>query len=147
MWAFDGNVGVWNRCGIQRSQCLFVLELCMMTSIAGSKNSKIQTRNERITSQSPDLDWRTASWSFGRSNTRSNVDSDGVLPRVFEIDGASQGLVPGSVRTLSLHLSHYSLLAGHPGEHCIYDSIRKKLYGPHMTIDVYATVGDHYSHS
>lgn len=75
-----------------------------------------------------------------KRNIRFNFDSDEVLVTASSSDGVSQRVVGTFLRHQSLHPFYYFLLAGHPGERRMYDSIRNDLCWPHMANDIYAMV-------
>lgn len=92
--------------------------------------------------QSTDSDRRAYFRFVEKANTQFCLHRDKVLVRVSPLAGASQRFVPASKRAGFMHLRHCSLLAAHLGECRRYDSMRKKLYLPHMTNDNYATLRD-----
>lgn len=70
--------------------------------------------------------------------THSCFDYDpyGILVRKTELYGALQRIVPERLSRGLLLLSHYSVLAGHPGTILVYYTVRKKYYWPQVTNDV-----------
>lgn len=58
------------------------------------------------------------------------------------VDGASQRFFLAILGLRILRLYHYSLLAGHPGERLMYDTMRQEVYSPHMSNHRYVTVKD-----
>lgn len=113
-----------------------------MVDITGYEEGEIPTLAEFMFAESADADCRSAFAYDRKPNTRFNVDSDGVLVRVFSLIGASRRVVSAYLRPRFLHSRHYFFLASHSGERQIYDCMRKELYWPHTTIDVYTTVQD-----
>ena len=67
-------------------------------------------------------------------------DEHGVLRRKCPYDGQVQIVLPETLRPRVLHLTHHSLLAGHPGQTRLYNTLRRTYYWPHMAADVFATV-------
>ena len=65
---------------------------------------------------------------------------DGLLRRKCPYDGQVQIVLPESLRPRVLNLSHHALLAGHPGQTRLYNTVRRTYYWPHMAADTYATV-------
>lgn len=108
----------------------FIQVVCMMESITDNHKAKIPTLAEFILAKSTNEDYCSAFASAGKLNTCSNVDSDGVLVRVFLLEGASQRVLPASLRPCFRHLYRYSLFAGHPVERRMYASMIKKLSWP-----------------
>lgn len=105
----------------------FIREFCMMVGITCNDKGKIPSLDEIISAQSNDPYFRSTFAYVRKPNTLFNAESDGVLVSVSPLNGASQRVVPVSIRPRFLHLSHYSLLAGHPGQRWMYDCMRKKL--------------------
>lgn len=93
-----------------------------------------------IREQSKGADCRAAFSSVAQPNSRLDVDTDGELVRVSPLDGSSTMYAPATFRDIALYLSYHSLLAGHPNERRMYDPMRKELYWPRMTNDVYSKV-------
>lgn len=60
-----------------------------MAGIKDNKKKEIRTMSEFITTQAIDLDCHTTLVSGVKPNSRFNNDTDGVLVRVFSLDGAS----------------------------------------------------------
>lgn len=58
------------------------------------------------------------------------------------MDGALQRYVPAILRRCVLSLYYQSLMAGHPGERRMNNSMRREFYMSHVANDVYATVCD-----
>lgn len=52
-------------------------------------------------------------------------DTESLLFRISPIDGTLQRYIPTTLRPGFLHLCLYSLLAGHPGERLVYDTVRQ----------------------
>ena len=67
-------------------------------------------------------------------------DDDGLLLRKSPLDGASQLLVPASLRPRLLSMCNRSVLAGHPGQTRMYDTMRLSYYWPQMAADIAATI-------
>ena len=65
---------------------------------------------------------------------------DGLLKRRCPYDGQVQIVLPETLRPRVLSLSHHSLLAGHPGQTRLYNTLRRTYYWPHMAADAFATV-------
>ena len=78
-----------------------------------------------------------------QSSTKDSAffeDEDGLLRRRSVLDGAEQLVVPRNLRARLLGMSHRSVLAGHPGQTRMYDSMRKTYYWPQMTADIAAVI-------
>lgn len=71
-------------------------------------------------------------------NTTLTYDKDFKLVRKATIDGATQNLVPRSLRSRMLSLAQYSRLSVHPGKRRMYDSLKRKFFWPHILSDCYA---------
>lgn len=123
----------------------FIAEVYTIASVKKIEKAKIPTPSKLLTVQSIDSDCRAVFASEGKPNTQFAVDSNGVLVRAFVLHDTSQGLVPASLRACYLHFCSCSLSSGHPGERCMYASMKKQLYLPHMSSEGYATVS--YCHS
>ena len=65
---------------------------------------------------------------------------DAILRRKCPYDGQIQIVLPETLRPRVLKLSHHSLMAGHPGQTRLYNTLRRVYYWPHMAADVFATV-------
>lgn len=74
--------------------------------------------------------------------SRYTYDGGGVLIWKEPINGASQNVVPVTLRVCFLYLSHDPTLAGHPSERCMYDRMGKTFYWAHMRNDVYTLVDE-----
>ena len=77
------------------------------------------------------------------SNTTNSVfslDEHGTLIRTSSLDGSKQIVVPRSLQQRLLYLSHYPLLAGHPGGTKLYETLRIQYYWMFMAHDCYETV-------
>jgi hypothetical protein len=63
-------------------------------------------------------------------------DDRGLLCRTSPLDGATQVVVPVSLRERCLGLFHLPKIAGHPGSTKMYSQMRKIFYWPHMAADI-----------
>lgn len=72
----------------------------------------------------------------GRSIVVVEEDSDGILVRVSNKDGARQRIVPKSLRERVLCLAHYPKCAGHPGRDRMFKTLRRDFFWPRMSYDV-----------
>lgn len=81
-----------------------------------------------IQHQGRDNECSQAAINVGKPNTIFSYNTDGVLVRESAIDNVSQTYVPTVLRARSLRLCHYSLLAGHPDERQLYDTMRRDFY-------------------
>jgi transposase InsO family protein len=63
-----------------------------------------------------------------------------VLCCRFPVDGSIQIMVPLSLRSRLLYLSHHPPIAAHPGGQRLYASLRRHYYWPRMVSDVYQVV-------
>lgn len=106
----------------------FLSEFCLLAGITDNEKAEIPTLSKFITAQSTDSGCRTASMPVGKPITLFRIDSDGVLVRVFSLGGASQRVVPATLRPRFPHLCHYSLLVSYPGKRRMYVTVRKELY-------------------
>ena len=70
-------------------------------------------------------------------NSQFVIDHHGIICRRSNLDGALQRVVPLSLRERVLYLSHYQLLAGHPGGYKMYATLRREYYWPFMANDTY----------
>lgn len=77
----------------------------------------------RITLQFTIADCHIDFLFFKRSNTGFNLNNDRVLIRVFPLECPSQRVVHGSLRSRSLHLSHFFLLVRYLGDRTMFKSI------------------------
>ena len=68
------------------------------------------------------------------------TDQFGIICRKSTLDGALQRVVPESLRERVLYLSHYPILAGHPGGYKLYATLRRDYYWPFMANDAYEFV-------
>jgi len=55
-------------------------------------------------------------------------DEDGLLRRKATLDNAIQMVVPKSLRPRLLAMSHQSVIAGHPGQNKMYETMRRTYY-------------------
>lgn len=67
------------------------------------------------------------------------LQSNGLLVRHSPQDGAVQIVVPQSLRSRILYLSHYTMAAAHPQGAKMYDTLRRTHYWPKMHKDVFKT--------
>ena len=66
--------------------------------------------------------------------------ASGLLVRISPRDKREQVVVPETLRSRILQISHHSKLAGHPGAIRMYNTLRRSYYWPSMSLDVYNTV-------
>lgn len=107
---------------------LFIPQFCITADITYNDKTKVLTLAVFISAQTTDATCRSAFASVRKPNTRSNVDSDGLLILASPLVGASQRFLRDSLRPCFLHLCHCSLLACQPGERRMCDSMRKDSY-------------------
>lgn len=69
-----------------------------------------------------------------------NSDKNGLLVRHKSTDGSLQKVVTQSIRLITLHSTHYSILAGDSGERRKYDTSRRKYFWPNISTNVDNTV-------
>lgn len=71
------------------------------------------------------------------------------------IDGSTQKVMPTFPCARILNIAYYSLLAGRPGEHRMYDSLRQEIHCPQVVCVVYTVfinctecprIGTNYTH-
>lgn len=68
----------------------FIQEVCFMEVIENNDISEILTIAKIISAQSADADCCSAFASIGKPITSFNIDSDGVLIRLFSLGSASK---------------------------------------------------------
>lgn len=95
--------------------------------------------------QSNDCTWTRAAFAISLQKSMFNFDAEGALVQTSTIDSGLQRLIPAALQSSILHLCHHSLLAGHPEEQQIYDTMRKSLHWPHMANVVYNKVARYMS--
>lgn len=114
------------------------------------------TLEEFLQAQRDDKFCRERSESVGDPKFCSGYDRYGVLVRKAILDGAQHKVVPERLRHRLLHLTHYPVLAGHPGGTRMYYTLRREYYWPQVASDVFSTVrncrdcirlrGTHFKH-
>ena len=77
-----------------------------------------------------------------KTDSAFSEDEDGLLRRRALLDGAEQIVVPKTLKPRLLTMCHRSVLAGHPGQTRMYDTMRRTYYWPQMAADIAATVRD-----
>jgi Integrase zinc binding domain len=65
-----------------------------------------------------------------------NEDARGVLCRISPLDGASQMLIPETLRERFIALFHLPRVAGHTGFSKMYQQMRKLFYWPRMAAEI-----------
>lgn len=100
---------------------------------------------EFITAHSADEFCQNFARRLDQAGTEFTLEKEGVLVRCTPIDGALQKPVPQSLRHCLLNLSHDPSISGHPGQRCMYDTMRKDYFRPNMASNVYRTVNNCYS--
>jgi hypothetical protein len=65
---------------------------------------------------------------------------EALLYRLHEPDGSRKIAVPLTLRSRLLHLSHYPVVAGHPGSRRMQTTMIKKYYWPGLSLDVATAV-------
>lgn len=113
-----------------------------MKGSANNNKKQIPTLAKFISVAVIHLDCLLVSMSVGKRNTCFYVKMNGLFVRVFPLHGVLYRIVSSYVRRSILHLRQFSVLAVHPGEHQMYESVGTKLYYGHMTDETYASVGD-----
>lgn len=73
------------------------------------------------------------------ANAEYTVYKNGLIVQIVFIDGVFEVLLPQPPWNRLLYHSHYPVMAGHPGQQLMYDSMRRKFHWPHMANDVYTT--------
>lgn len=73
-----------------------------------------------------------------------SYDLHGILISTAPINSATQTVVASLLRPRLFYLAHYPNLAGHPGECCMYNTMKRELYRPYVASDVYMTVADRF---
>lgn len=77
-----------------------------------------------MTEQANDPQFREVANTVGNLGFVKSYDRNGVLMRQARIDGAVEMVVPTSSLFGILYLAHSPVLAGHPGERQLYDTLR-----------------------
>jgi Integrase zinc binding domain len=67
------------------------------------------------------------------------LNKDGLLVRVFLVDGSQQVVVPENLVSSILYMKHYPPSEGHPGAHRMFQTIRRTFFLPRIAEDVYET--------
>lgn len=102
----------------------------------GFDDVELPTLDDFIPAQSRDAFCDEMKQLVGAPNFLFKRDKNGLFERQPPLDGCIQKLVPTSLRPTILYLAHYSILAGHPGECRMYDSLFREYYRPNMAADV-----------
>lgn len=97
------------------------------------------TLAEFINAQFADELCKNATRWLSQIGTEFKFNKDGALVRRAPIDIALQKLVQQSLRQRLLNLSNPPSLCGHPGQRCMYDTIRRVYYWPNMASNVCKT--------
>ena len=92
---------------------------------------------ELIREQAADAYCQSLLTEVTTDNSQFVIDHHGLICRRSNLDGALQRVVPVSLRERVLYLSHYQLLAGHPGGYKMYATLRREYYWPFMANDTY----------
>lgn len=66
------------------------------------------------------------------------LDSSGVVTRI--VDRYPQMVIPETLKSRSMHITHHSELSGHPGGRKMYYILRRDYYWPALALDCYNTV-------
>lgn len=74
---------------------------------------------------------------IGRDNSAFQYDRNEKLSRAARVYGAVQNVIPATLQSRVLYLSHYAVLTVHPGGSQMYDLMRWELYLSHMENDLY----------
>lgn len=115
---------------------LVIPEVCIMAGVMEKEKAEEPTLFDIIKARDTYKDCSSKFASVGKPSSRFNVDSHGVLARVYTLDGISQQVLPASLHSFFLCLYQYSLLAGHPTKRRLLDFMRKKLYCCNMANDI-----------
>lgn len=92
------------------------------TSLATSINA------DYIRDQAIGIYCRAMASHVGQRNAKVHIVHHGLLVRCSTINGALQAVVPIPLQERTSTLAHYSLEAGHPWLHQIYDRLRRKFF-------------------
>lgn len=98
-----------------------------------------------LSKQAADSECQAAAQKGKHPTSCYSYSHDGILVRKTHVDGALQKVVPATLRARILYLSRYLALAGHTQDKCVYDTMRKDFYWPHMRKDVYTLVNECHS--
>ena len=85
---------------------------------------------------------RTIANDVRKSRTQFEVNRHGLLCRREPLDGGIQIVIPTPLRASTLFRSHYPRTQGHPGTGCMYETMRRQYFWPHMASEVQQTVAD-----
>lgn len=66
--------------------------------------------------------------SIAKPSSTTTCNTEEVLARVFRIDSSSQQFLPAVQLPRILRLCYYSLLVGHAGKRCMYDTMTPNFY-------------------
>jgi hypothetical protein len=69
-----------------------------------------------------------------------DLDKDGLLIRIAPSDESHQTVVPYSLVPRLLYLEHYPAASGHPGAHCMFQTILRTFFWRKKIEDIYETV-------
>jgi hypothetical protein len=69
-----------------------------------------------------------------------DLNKDGLLVRVSPVDGSQHVVVHQSLVSHILYMEYYPPSAGHPGAHCMFQTIRRTFIWPWIAVDVYEPV-------
>lgn len=75
----------------------------------------------------------------GTRNTEFKIDKNGLIVRVAPIDDAVQILIPRALWERLLYHSNHLVMAGHPGQHQMYDSMQGKFFWPHIANNLFSS--------
>lgn len=104
-------------------------------------NSAVITREEILREQQSDGYCVKLRRKVIEDPTYPFAENDqGYLVRIAKIDKMEHIVLPKTLRERALYLAHYSALIGHPGRTRLYYNLRRQVYWPSMTMDVYSTV-------
>lgn len=79
---------------------------------------------------------RKATTQVRMSESEFHFPQNEFVIQTSKIDSGLHKVVPLSLRERILHVEHYALIAGHPGERQKYEKMPKRFFWLHMATDV-----------
>lgn len=87
----------------------------------------------QVTAKYPDCE--QAALSEGAADSEYMIDKNKLIARVAPIDGAVQ-LVARALCNRIMYSSHHPVMAGHPCQRHLHDSMQMEFYWLHMSKDM-----------
>lgn len=119
----------------------------LSTSIAlvndtASNLNESPTLQESIKEQWKNTFGKTAVASVGTAGSQYSVNQSGFLICKASIDCTPYTIMPKSLQTVILHLSHYPILSVYSVHRRRYDMLCQDYYWPHVAMEAYQVVTD-----